>query len=212
MIYCDIHTHRTPLVSDNFVIVNKIVGIKQSQCFLPGNYYSYGIHPWNIENKELQFGLLTEAAFHPSVIALGEAGLDKNIETPLQEQTDIFTRQAVLAEEFGKPLIIHCVKAWDEMLAVKKELKPRMPWIIHGFRGNGILAEQLVNKGFWLSFGEKHNPEALKAAWPNKLLTETDESAIGIENIYIHIARNLEVPIDLLALTLSRNVKEVFSI
>ena len=181
-------------------------------CFIPGCYYSYGIHPWHIEDKDMQLMLLTEVVLHPSVVALGEAGLDKNIEAPMLLQTEIFTEQAKLAEDIGKPLIIHCVKAWDELLAIKKEINPQMPWIIHGFRGNELLADQLIKKGFRLSFGEKYNPEALRVAWPDHLFIETDESDKSIQEIYDDIAKSLNVSIDLLALTLRNNVKEVFSI
>lgn len=156
--------------------------------------------------------LLTEVLFDPAVVALGEAGLDKQINTPVSLQIELFTEQVKLSEEFKKPLIIHCVKAWDELLAVKKENNPEMIWVIHGFRGNGILAKQLIRKGFRLSFGPKFNPEALRVAWPDYLLAETDEATISIEEVYINIAQTLNIPIDLLALTLRKNVKEVFSI
>lgn len=156
--------------------------------------------------------LLTEALFDPSVVALGEAGLDKHIETPLSEQIEVFAEQVRLSEEFGKPLIIHCVKAWDELLAVKKDLNPQKPWIIHGFRGNGALAEQLIRKGFLLSFGAKFNPEALPVAWPDHILLETDEADSSIEEVYTDVANALGISIDLLALTLRKNVKETFSV
>ena len=124
--------------------------------------------------------LLTEALFDPSVIALGEAGLDKSIDAPLSLQTEVFTEQVKLSEAFRKPLVIHCVKAWDELLAVKKDLNPQMPWVIHGFRGNDILAEQLIRKGLYLSFGMKFNPKALRIAWPD-YVSLTDEADIAIE-------------------------------
>jgi Mg-dependent DNase len=160
----------------------------------------------------MQLTLLTEALFNSSVVALGEAGLDKHIDISLSLQREIFAAQVELSEEFEKPLVVHCVKAWDELLAVKKELKPRKTWVIHGFRGNRMLAEQLVRKGFYLSFGARFNTEALHAAWPNRLLAETDEAETSIEDVYAAIANALNVPIPLLALELRKNVKEVFSI
>lgn len=213
MTYCDIHTHQGRASSQEYiVIINKIADINHSLCFLPGYYYSYGIHPWYTENSIQLNSLLIEAALHPSVIALGEAGLDKNSKTPISTQIELFSTQAELAEEMGKPVIIHCVKAWDELLSVKKKIDPKMPWIIHGFRGNQLLAKQLIDKGLWLSFGELFNPDALKAAWPNRMFTETDESEKGIEEIYSRIAESLGISIDLLALRLRGNVKEVFSV
>lgn len=212
MIYCDIHTHKTEPGPGHLAIVNKMIDASRSLCFLPGFYYSYGIHPWYIGNREMQFALLTEALLHPSVVALGEAGLDKNAEAPMELQVEVFTEQAALAEEIGKPVIIHCVKAWDELLAVKKSVNPKQNWILHGYRGNEIQAKQLIGKGFRLSFGANHNPGAVRAAWPGHILAETDESEIKIEAVYAGIAASLDIPVDLLASTLRDNVKEIFSI
>ena len=92
------------------------------------------------------------------VVAIGEAGLDTLAESPMDLQKEVFLAQANLAEETHKPLIIHCVKAWADLIACKKAVKPEMPWIIHGFRGNGELASQLVRLGFYLSFGDRFNP------------------------------------------------------
>lgn len=160
----------------------------------------------------MQYLLLTEAVLHPSVVAIGEAGLDKQAEKPIGEQVRVFSEQAKLAAEMGKPLVIHCVKAWDELLAVRKDFSSSDIWVIHGFRGNRQLAEQLIRKGLRLSFGEKFNPEALRVAWPDYLFLETDESDKQIEEIYRLAADSLDISIDLLALTLRRNVKEVFSV
>ncbi|MDD2437084.1 MAG: TatD family hydrolase [Massilibacteroides sp.] len=212
MTYYDIHTHQEIVSRNNFVIQNKQVEDKQALCFLPGHYYSYGIHPWSIENISLQMQWLTEGMLHPGVLALGEAGLDKFIETPMDLQVEVFAAQAVLAEETDKPLIIHCVKAWDELFAVKKKIHPQVPWIIHGFRGNRILAEQLVKKGFWISFGEYYNEEAVRLCWPERLFLETDESSLSIESIYTNISNLLNLSIDLLAFTLRKHVQEVFSV
>lgn len=212
MIYCDIHTHQAQPASENLCIVSKNIDVRHSLCFLPGCYYSYGIHPWYIEDKDRQLILLTEALFDPTVVALGEAGLDKQIETPMSLQVEVFTEQIKLSEEFRKPLIIHCVKAWDELLAIKKDVQPQMPWIVHGFRGNAIQAQQLIDKGFFLSVGARFNPEVLPVAWPDRLFAETDESDMSIAEIYASMAAALAVSIDLLALTLRKQVKEIFSV
>ena len=59
----------------------------------------------------------------------------------------------MLAEEVGKPLVIHLVKAVDELLKVKRDLRPSNPWIIHGFRGKAALAEEYLKHGFYLHSG-----------------------------------------------------------
>lgn len=212
MVYCNIHTHQRGQTPDSIEIVNKIVDLKQSFCFLPNTYYSYGIHPWYINNPEIQLALLTEAALHPSVVAIGEAGLDKNSATPLQLQIEVFKEQVSLAEEIGKPVIIHCVKAWDELLAAQKSISPKQPWIIHGFRGNENLAKQLTSKQLWLSFGENFNPAAVRTAWPHHILAETDESKHSIEDIYSALASTIDTDAELFASTLRNNVKDILSI
>lgn len=66
---------------------------------------------------------------------MGEAGLDKLADASLPLQREVFEYQARLAEETDKPLVIHLVKAVDELLKLKQKIRPVKPWIIHGFRG-----------------------------------------------------------------------------
>ena len=158
-----------------------------------GLFRSVGIHPWYIYNVEEQLAELKRQVSFPDVVAIGETGLDKGAEAPLDCQREIFRASASLAENAGVFLIIHCVKAWDELIASKKELKPRVPWIIHGFRGNATLAGQLIRQGFYLSFGEYFNPGAVREAWPGRLFAETDDREIDIRTVY----RNLSVSLNL---------------
>ena len=136
----------------------------------------------------------------PFVVAIGETGLDKNTvndQDDLSIQKEIFTEHILISEEVKKPLIIHCVKAWDELLHIRKTTKPLMPWIIHGFRGNAILATQLLNAGLYLSFGINHNIEALKAAWDKgRLFTETDNTDVDIREVCSSIANKLNISIN----------------
>ena len=206
----DIHTHRRPQVPGT-AIVNCF-----PESFVPQTegWYSVGIHPWyiasfaaSLNDSKARFEELLD---HPQELAVGEAGLDKLSETPLDIQSDVFAKQAALAERSGKPLIIHCVKAWDELIMQRKSMKPRVPWIIHGFRGNGILAQQLLKQGFFLSFGEYFNQQALQAAWPDRLFAETDDAAIDIRSVYRKIASSLCISLEELTATLEKNVQNVF--
>ena len=140
------------------------------------------------------------------VVAIGEAGLDTLAESPMDLQKEVFLAQANLAEETHKPLIIHCVKAWADLIACKKAVKPEMPWIIHGFRGNGELASQLVRLGFYLSFGDRFNPSALRAAWPDFLFLETDDKSIDIRRVYQNVAEALDIPEEKLRIQIAKNV------
>jgi TatD DNase family protein len=111
----------------------------------------------------------------------------------------------MLAEEVKKPLIIHCVKGLDEIIAMHKETVPQQAWIIHGFRGKPQQAEQLVKAGFYLSFGERFNVESLKATPLERLFVESDESNFGIYEIYRRISQTKGYSIEELAMTVRKN-------
>lgn len=147
---------------------------------------------------------------HPQVLAVGEAGLDKLADTPLNVQMEIFRYQARLAEEINKPLIIHLVKAVDELLKLKSEIHPVNPWIIHGFRGKATLAEEYIRHGFYLSFGEKYQEEALRTVPPERLFLETDESTLPVDTLYERVAEVRRVSVEELLNTLRKNIDETF--
>ena len=209
----DIHTHHPAAdTPDCLAILNIIIG-RDEETPASNQWHSVGIHPWYIYNGidlDRQLTRVEQAAKHPGVVAIGEAGLDHMADTPPALQEETFIRQAALAEQLGKPLIIHCVKAWDELIQNKKTIRPHVPWVIHGFRGNGLLAEQLLRQDFFLSFGEHFNPQALQAAWPGKLFAETDESPIGIRAVYAQLAMALNQSPEAFATTLESNVHGVF--
>lgn len=211
MIYYDIHTHQPSVHPEDVVIVNTI--IKENCDFsIPAQWCSAGIHPWYIYNVREQISCLESIVSSSAIVAIGEAGLDKLMETPLDIQQDVFLKQAVLAEKMNKPLIIHCVKAWGELIAIRKVVKPHVPWIIHGFRGNGELAQQLISQGFYLSFGEHFNPAALQAAWPDRLFAETDDKELDIRAVYRQMASSLQLSLEMLTSVLEKNVHRVFTV
>ncbi len=119
-------------------------------------FYTLGIHPWFIGRQETETALqkLLAAAEDPNLLAIGECGLDRAINTPFSSQVTVFGSQIKLAERIGKPLIIHCVRAFNELSALKKAAKPKQPWIIHGFTGKPLPARQLLKQGLYFSFGK----------------------------------------------------------
>lgn len=213
MIFCNIHTHSvSSLTEDNrhLCIVNRIIRADQSLDENVNSYCSIGIHPWYITDEDYQWDLLLQEIECKNVVALGEAGLDKLSAVDLSRQICIFRKQAVLAQERNLPLIIHCVKAWDELLQVYKEIKPDNDWIIHGFRGNGIQAKQLIRTGYKLSFGLYFNPEAVSAAWPDNLFTETDDKKVPIESVYNGLISSLTIPLSDFGKQVYKNVTQTF--
>lgn len=165
----DFHTHvpRTPRA-----IINTRPGEKRA----PGFLYSAGIHPWNSAIcTESDFKALLVDANRREVVAIGECGIDHLRGPEIEIQQDVFVRQAEIAEKAGKPLLIHCVRAYDKILELHKRLRPqRSQWIIHGFRGKPELARQLTCAGIYLSLGERFNPKVPESVDPRFIVRETD--------------------------------------
>lgn len=190
MLYYNIHTHQAPVNTDEKAIIS--LDLRSSPQLKTGYYYSAGIHPWYA--TEEVFEHLSLIAQNPNIIAIGEAGLDTLSKIPRQLQTSVFNKQIELAETLQKPLIIHCVKAWPELIAIYHEVKPTIPWIIHGFRGKKELADQLLHAGMYLSFGIHFQPEAVLNTWKaHRLFVETDDRDIDIYAVYTAISTTLAI-------------------
>lgn len=201
MLLFDIHTHNKA--------ANSATAILSSCSWLPDRLISTGIHPWKIaDNHEEQLAVVREAAGHRNTIAIGECGLDflKSTATP-EVQEQIFIAHARLAEEYKKPLIIHCVKAFDRLIALRKIIVPQQPWIIHGFRGKPQQAAQLIKAGFHISLGENFNLESAKSIPADKLFIESDESRLPIADIYTAVAAARGFTLEELAEQIERNMR-----
>ena len=94
----------------------------------------------------------------------------------MQEQ--LFPLHVRLSEAYGKPLILHCVRAFDRLLALRKHYCPTQRWVIHGFRGRPALARQLLQADFDLSFGEHYNAESYALTPPSRRHIESDEGRL----------------------------------
>lgn len=166
----DIHSHsrRGPAVVTNLPYGEEITTA-------PGEaWYSVGFHPWDTARSMPDMEYLRRVASDPRVVAVGEAGIDRLRGADADTQREVFRCQAILAEEVGKPLIIHCVRAWDDIMALRRQLKPAVEWIIHGFRGGAPQAAQLLRSGFMLSLGERHAPQAELFIPDERRYRETD--------------------------------------
>lgn len=208
MNYFNIHTHI--LVNPESEIISFSSGLYPTDPRIV--YISIGIHPWYLteDNAEAQWNTLLEQVSSPSIIAIGEGGLDKLKGPSMDTQIRLLKQQALLCEEKKLPLILHCVKAFNELILFKKEIQPSQPWIIHGFRGKKSLAIECLRHGFYLSFGELFQADALRAVPLNKLFIETDESKASIEIIYQSIAQARNISLEELNESIKKNVKEVF--
>ena len=188
--FIDIHTHHNDTKHPFSIIQKDVEFFASNEQLEPEKFYSIGIHPWNVHKTDSSiFESFKKIAAIKNIIAIGECGLDKNSTATIKEQDYFFERQIIISESVKKPVIIHCVAAFNEIIQLRKKLKPTQNWVIHGFRGKPQLAQQLLDAGFALSFGEKFNPDSVKITPADKLCIETDESLLPISEIYRNIAR-----------------------
>lgn len=186
---------------------------KSIDISIANQYYSCAIHPWDVATSSIAIADVHCLVLSISkIVAIGECGLDKLIDTPLKVQMEIFEKHIELAEKLEKPLIIHCVKAWDELLQLHKKYKPKQAWILHGYRGGAKQTEQLIKFGFYFSFGEFFNEDALRLVYPERLLLETDDSCINIQSVYKRVSSISSFNVGRIGDTIKQNVNSLFEL
>jgi len=216
--YIDIHTHgQQPPAGKQVRIVNLPFPPPSPE---PPDYYSTGIHPWDAQaGCDSRLRQIEEClSSSPRIIAIGETGLDalKGPEKNIQQQC--FVRHIALSEKYHKPLIIHCVKAFPELTALRKKHKPRLSWILHGFASRQSIALQLAEAGFFLSFGPAllYRPalqDILQHLPPHRLFFETDaHPSCTIEEIYHTAAEILHLSQEQLQQQVEENFRQAFGI
>lgn len=209
--FIDIHTHSNTTkkgisiysLYENFDLISD------------SRLYSIGFHPAFIANDLTDSWIIfVNAARMKQVVAIGECGLDKICSTEFNLQMEVFKKHIQLAKELQKPLIIHCVKSWQELTDVLNKLHSKVPVIIHGFNNNLNIARLLISKGFYLSFGKSiffdrmHN--VLQNVPIEKVFFETDNSDLSIQEIYNAAAKILHMDQLTLSALIQRNAANVF--
>lgn len=210
--YINIHTHHISSCKNNIAIYNQPIQKEQ----IEEDRISIGIHPWDIDsiNCEKAIFRIKNMCEYESVKVIGEIGLDKMIDADFERQKTIFLQQLTIAEENQLPIIVHCVKAFSELLQIRKETEGKMPWIIHGYRKNVQLAKNLIDANCYLSFGDalirnKKLQESFQAIPLNAVFFETDESSISIEEIYKCAAQLKEIKLKKLTSIIEQNYKKI---
>lgn len=216
-LFIDFHTHHDRKSSDLINLQTLHVAPELQAESLP-NTCSLGLHPWfiQLETWEMAWVNLVDLAQSSQVIAIGECGLDRNIDLPLETQISIFKRHIELAEELQKPLVIHCVKAFAELIALKKNTKHSIPWIIHGFNKKEEVFQQLLKHDFYFSFGaailSDRSPvtQAIATMPQGRFLLETDDrNDINIEQIYDRAASLRHISLETLQTQLVETYRQL---
>ena len=212
--FINLHTHKFLNLSDVIEVVNQYPW--EFDASIPN--YSIGIHPWYIDENRLESDLeiIKEKLQLNECLALGECGLDKRIEIPLDLQISVFKKQLEIVKQTNKPIVLHCVAAYDEVIAIKREMKIENPMIIHGFSKNEQVAKSLLNNGFYLSFGKYllRNPDLEKVftfAPENQILLETDTIEESIYEVYEKAASIKGISVEEMKTIVFTNFSRIFS-
>jgi TatD DNase family protein len=185
--FIDIHTH-TPRNSSDII---SIYNIKPEES-IPNSPFSIGVHPWHINplNYYSQIKNMEKPLSNENAIFIGECGLDKLKCSDFKLQQTVFQLQIKLAIKYQKPMILHCVKAFDEILMMLKNKISLDKIIFHGFHKSPEMAFDLTSKGYFISLGKSLflQPDRMKTVFekvnPENIFFETDDSDYSIEDVY----------------------------
>lgn len=214
MEFFNLHTHVFTNQSHILELVNQYP--QEFDASIP--FYSIGIHPWFIveERVESDLQIIESKLQEPNCLAAGECGLDKRIDVPMELQQSVFEKQLLLAEKYKKPVVIHCVAAFQELIDTKNRLQITVPILIHGFSKKEQLAKQLLDNGFYISFGKYLllNPElesVFKMMPDDRFFLETDTVEEGIQEVYALAAKYKNLNIKELQNIIRTNFNKVFN-
>lgn len=201
MAFLNAHTHFSKYPE------SEILHVSPNQ--ICNSFHSSGIHPWDsacYTTKDLHIG--------ENCVAIGEIGLDRLQGPELAIQRSLFEAQVLLSEELELPVILHCVKAWSDVLNVRRKLRPKQPWIFHGFQQSAIV-EQVTREGLLLSLGAgimtHPKAESIVSQIPDaQLLLETDDRDTDIEAVYVAVAALKKISLQALEAKVANNFQNTF--
>ena len=214
--YIDIHAHNNYQEENTALLLN--VFPQDVQVLNKKGFYSVGLHPWYVNKNTISkdISIVKTASENPHVIAIGEIGLDKKTDISYYDQLQAFEQQLAIAEDLKKPVIIHCVKAYDDILSIRKKSNRSIPWIFHWFNSSEQIAGEILKYNGYLSFGImlfKENSKAFKVFQQmplNKVFLETDDLDISILQAYEKAAKRRNIPLEDLTDQILSNFKTCF--
>lgn len=222
--YVNIHTHYNNHIDDNEFVEIQNIDVDNIVNVDVSHFYSIGIHPWNLKSQNLKISetqklgdLESQCLGNLNIKAIGECGLDRACDVDFEIQKEVFMKQIELSEQIAKPLIIHAVRTYPDIISIRKENKAKQPWIIHGFQGNMQSAEQLLrHDGIYLSLGdvlfrnERRASELLNVIPLDRLFLETDVAERDIVEVYEKAVSLSGIEMDKLRNDIFNNFVKIF--
>lgn len=214
--WVNIHTHLNSEKSKDIIEIHNLFP-EEFKKMDQHPFVSMGLHPWYLNEWNYKLRLLEN---HIGIIqAVGEIGLDKACKTPIDLQMEVFEEQLELAKKHSKPVVIHCVKAYSEIIRIKKHKYQDQVWILHGFNAGKKIAEQLYNAGCYFSFGKFIMIDGTKARSSfdmlplDRIFFENDEQeCLSIEKVYNMGATLKGVDMEVLKERIYSNFTSLFNI
>ena len=214
--FIDIHTHNK--VKAEGISVFNVLNEENAVLTEENLYYSLGIHPWYIDDMSIEahYEFINKYINNEKVIAVGECGFDRLVKPPYEIQKEILVYQLELAEKLNKPIIIHCVRAYEELIELKKSMNIAQPMIIHGFNSSPQIGDMLIKAGFYFSFGkailkdDSNASKIIKTFSTGRLFLETDDSNRSITKIYERAASLMQIDLEELKAIIFKNFNKVF--
>ncbi|MGL4597239.1 MAG: TatD family hydrolase [Bacteroidia bacterium] len=212
--WLDVHTHRKTHCSDVFFIRN---GYIPKQIAPVAYAVSYGLHPWFVNsNWKTNLQILETHLEKNRPLLIGECGLDRLRGGDFMQQQEAFEQQIVLAQKFRVPLVIHQVRAFDEILLFKKKFSD-VSFILHGFRGAVEQVKRCLDHKISFSLGAyvlthaSKLSEMIQTIPADRLYLETDTSPKKIEEIYAAVASVRKMNLDELRTQTLCNFEQILS-
>ena len=180
---------------------------------IPEIFFSAGIHPKSLsDGLEKQLIWLQEISVAENCVAIGECGLDGLIDVDEESQEKAFQAQIEIANSVKKPLIIHCVKRFSQLLKFRKMSK--VPMIVHGFNKRKTIGDDLLKNGLCLSFGKSvlynvNLQDFVKHLPIENLFLETDSADFEIKELYQKVADLRNMRLEDLSKKIKNNLKNL---
>ncbi|MBK24839.1 MAG: hypothetical protein CME70_12645 [Halobacteriovorax sp.] len=220
MQFFDSHTHQVRDSIRQSQVLSVDIRKALDQGLKPEGPFCLGIHPWYIDEIVIDeaYELIKEFLEHQHFMSMGEMGLDRKIKVPIQRQLEVFEKQIKLAIDAEvNSLVLHCVRAYPDVLNLIKKLNYRGSLIFHDYNGNPDMTSQLLRYNVFFSYGPKLYDEKSGGFRsfthiPNhRLLLETDDMEdYRIEDIYEKAANLLNLDLKKLQQIMLENAESAF--
>ena len=213
--FIDIHTHHS-VNSEEIISIPSLFLQDIDFDIVLKSPFSAAIHPWHatkFENKQIKL-FLDNLSRQPNLVAIGESGLDKVCSADYQRQREIFELHLSMAEKLNKPLIIHAVNSWNELLIYLK--RTNVICILHGYTEGIILTRQLMDLGCYFSIGKSvknispRQREGIQMIPVTSLFLESDDSKESIIEIYRKVSEIANLSLDELKIQIYKNFIDIF--